>query len=150
MSRLVTDEAVIKAINLHTTDTPDGLVLNDDITFILESVPTANVKTMVDIEKIKAHLKKDADQLIENGKHHASEVRNNGNMVAWGLKVAIDIIDAEVPEVGHWEVLEDCSNAGVYCSICHKKVYKEQYANVKALSPYCPNCGNKMEGKRVY
>ena len=44
MSRLVTDEAVIKAIDLHTTDTPDGLVLDDDITCILEGVPTANLE----------------------------------------------------------------------------------------------------------
>ena len=27
-----------------------------------------------------------------------------------------------------WISLTDCSNAGVYCSICHKKVYKEDYA----------------------
>ena len=42
-----------------------------------------------------------------------------------------------------------CSNAGVYCSICHKKVYKEDYAwcnrKNKVRSAYCPNCGSKMD-----
>lgn len=55
---------------------------------------------------------------------------------------------AEMP--GHWISLTDCSNAGVYCSICHKKVYKEDYAwcnrKNKLRSPYCPNCGAKMDG----
>ena len=51
---------------------------------------------------------------------------------------------------GHWFLLDDCSNAGVYCSVCHKKVYKEDYAwcnrKNKLRSPYCPNCGAKMDG----
>ncbi len=46
---------------------------------------------------------------------------------------------------GRWHLLDECSNAGVYCSVCNKKVYKEQYANQKLKSPYCPNCGAKME-----
>ena len=34
---------------------------------------------------------------------------------------------------GHWEALTNCSNTGVYCSNCHKKVFKIEmyYANVK-------------------
>ncbi len=47
---------------------------------------------------------------------------------------------------GRWVLLDECSNAGVYCSVCHKKVYKEQYANQTLKSTYCPNCGAKMEG----
>lgn len=54
---------------------------------------------------------------------------------------------ADVVEVKHgkWFLLDDCSNAGVYCSVCRKKVYREKYANQKLLSKYCPNCGAKME-----
>ena len=33
-----------------------------------------------------------------------------------------------VQECGYWVSLTDCANAGVYCSVCHKKVYKEDYA----------------------
>ena len=46
---------------------------------------------------------------------------------------------------GYWYLLDECSNAGVYCSVCNKKVYKESYANQKLKSPYCPNCGAKMD-----
>ena len=46
---------------------------------------------------------------------------------------------------GHWTLLDECSNAGVYCSVCHKKVYKTDYANQKIKSKYCPNCGSIMD-----
>ena len=53
-----------------------------------------------------------------------------------------------VQECGHWVSLTDCANAGVYCSVCHKKVYKEDYAwcnrKNKLRSDYCPHCGAKM------
>ena len=53
-----------------------------------------------------------------------------------------------VQECGYWVSVTDCANAGVYCSICHKKVYKEDYAwcnrKNKLRSDYCPNCGAKM------
>ena len=49
---------------------------------------------------------------------------------------------------GHWKSLTDCANAGVYCSVCHKKVWKEDYAECnrknKLMSNYCPNCGARM------
>ena len=62
----------------------------------------------------------------------------------------IDIIDHGVTaqRCGHWVSLTDCANAGVYCSVCHKKVYKEDYAYCnrknKLRSSYCPHCGAKM------
>lgn len=48
---------------------------------------------------------------------------------------------------GHWEALTNCSNTGVYCSNCHKKVFKIEmyYANVKIKSKFCPNCGAEMD-----
>ena len=53
-----------------------------------------------------------------------------------------------VQEFGHWVSLTDCANAGVYCSVCHKKVYKEDYAwcnrKNKLRSDYCPHYGAKM------
>lgn len=49
---------------------------------------------------------------------------------------------------GHWNALTDCANAGVYCSVCHKKVWKEDYADCnrknKLRSNFCPNCGARM------
>ena len=53
-----------------------------------------------------------------------------------------------VQECGYWVSLTDCSNAGVYCSVCHKKVYKEDYAwcnrKNKLRYDYCPHCGAKI------
>ena len=53
-----------------------------------------------------------------------------------------------VQKCGYWISLTDCANAGVYCSVCHKKVYKEDYAwcnrKNKLRSDYCPHCGAKM------
>ena len=64
---------------------------------------------------------------------------------------ADDIVDklpiADVEEVRHakWELIDECANEGVYCSNCHKKVYRAEYANQKVKSNYCPNCGAKMD-----
>ena len=56
--------------------------------------------------------------------------------------------DVTVQECGYWVSLTDCANAGVYCSVCNKKVYKEDYAwcnrKNKLRSDYCPHCGAKM------
>ena len=53
-----------------------------------------------------------------------------------------------VQECGHWVSLTECANAGVYCSVCKKKVDKEDYASCnrknKFRSSYCPHCGAKM------
>lgn len=53
-----------------------------------------------------------------------------------------------VQERGNWVTLTDYSNEGVYCSVCHKKVYRHDYAlcsrKNKLRSSYCPNCGSKM------
>ena len=56
--------------------------------------------------------------------------------------------DVTVQERGYWVSLTDCANAGVYCSVCNKKVYKEDYTwcnrKNKLRSDYCPHCGSKM------
>ena len=48
-----------------------------------------------------------------------------------------------------WELIDECVNEGVYCSNCHKKIYRAEYANQKVKSNYCPNCGAKMDGNEV-
>ena len=69
--------------------------------------------------------------------------------------LADDVIDiiahgVTAQRCGYWVSLTDCANAGVYCSVCHKKVYKEDYAYCsrknKLRSSYCPHCGAKMDG----
>lgn len=67
------------------------------------------------------------------------------------IKMIADYLIANgvtVQECGYWISLTECANAGVYCSVCHKKVYKEDYAwcnrKNKLRSDYCPHCGAKM------
>ena len=73
------------------------------------------------------------------------------------LNAEFDVMDAPTVDAvevvhGQWFSLTDCSNAGVYCSVCHKKVWKEDYAwcnrKNKLRSNYCPSCGAKMDGER--
>ena len=56
--------------------------------------------------------------------------------------------ESEQKPRGHWISLTDCANAGVYCSECGKKVWKEDCAwcnrKNKIRSKYCPNCGARM------
>lgn len=51
----------------------------------------------------------------------------------------------DIRKHGNWFLLDECANEGVYCSVCHKKVYKTDYANQKLKSKYCPNCGAIMD-----
>ena len=55
---------------------------------------------------------------------------------------------ADVSEVvhGQWYLLDDCANAGVYCSACGRRVQREEFAYKKLRSKYCPHCGAKMDG----
>ena len=44
MDDLISRQAAVKAIDRHTFDTDEGLCLDEDITIILEEVPTAKPK----------------------------------------------------------------------------------------------------------
>ena len=75
----------------------------------------------------------------------------NANVVTGTMTVPMDDIKDNTKETdrkhGHWFVLDECVNEGVYCSVCNKKVYKLNYANQKLKSKYCPNCGAIMDEK---
>lgn len=51
--------------------------------------------------------------------------------------------------MGEWMALDECSNEGVYCKRCKKKVYRIEYANEKMRSPFCPACGRAMTDEAV-
>ena len=77
----------------------------------------------------------------------------NANVIAGTMTVPMDDIKDDAKENdrkhGHWFVLDECANEGVYCSACTKKVYKLNYANQKLKSKYCPNCGAIMDEKEI-
>ena len=47
---------------------------------------------------------------------------------------------------GEWDLLDDCANAGLYCSVCSRRVHREEFSYKKLRSKYCPHCGAKMDG----
>lgn len=50
---------------------------------------------------------------------------------------------------GEWMAFDECSNEGVYCKRCKKKVYRIEYANEKMRSPFCPACGAAQTDEAV-
>lgn len=106
----------------------------------------ATNKRLIDAGRHERILRGFAGHLLEAGKMEAAEAVNT---LIKGLKLEPTVDAVEVVH-GHWFSLTDCSNAGVYCSVCNKKVWKEDYAwcnrKNKLRSNYCPNCGAKMDG----
>lgn len=71
-------------------------------------------------------------------------------VVKW-LSEEFEIEDAPAADVaevvhGQWYMLDDCANAGLYCSACNRRVHHEEFAYKKLKSKYCPHCGARMDG----
>ena len=64
------------------------------------------------------------------------------------LRAIRELPAADVAEVvhGRWYMLDDCANAGLYCSACGRRVHREEFAYKKLRSKYCPHCGARMDG----
>ena len=108
---------------------------------------------LIDVDFVCDHIEKEIKDIViprcPYAKRKDSEYDigyNNGLTMAKAIAMKAPTIEAEPVRHGEWYLLDECSNAGVYCSVCGKKVYKEKYANQKLKSPYCPNCGTKMDG----
>ena len=61
---------------------------------------------------------------------------------------ALELLKEQEAEPGHWIVLENQPNAGVYCSECNTKIF-DHYPMKKKYSYFCPHCGTRMEGQAV-
>ena len=116
------------------------------------------LRMVVDVGVVRNYIKPKADSTLYNMRkvdliEYIRTLEHNYNVaVSFNENQAkyIESLDIKKTDHGHWVSLTDCSNAGVYCSVCHKKVYKEDYAwcnrKNKLRSNYCPNCGAKMDG----
>ena len=57
-----------------------------------------------------------------------------------------DAIEISRVRHGRWDMLDDCANAGLYCSACGRRVHHEEFSYKKLKSKYCPHCGARMDG----
>ena len=55
-----------------------------------------------------------------------------------------DYIEQLQPKKGHWIVLDNCSNSGIYCSECQAKIFDFTHKPKDKISQFCPHCGAKM------
>ena len=46
---------------------------------------------------------------------------------------------------GVWRELDECANAGVYCSKCGKKIFKRDFSDTMKWKDFnfCPKCGSR-------
>ena len=95
---------------------------------------------MADREKIEKGLRICTSKEPCNGCPYLNERNCSLSMVADALALL------EEQEIGHWILLENCSNSGVYCSECNTKVF-DSYPFKKKFSYFCPHCGTRMEGE---
>ena len=69
-----------------------------------------------------------------------------------GIGTAIGYV-AAIPSVtpkrkmGKWILLEECANAGYYCSECRKRVVREGWSGTVRKIKFCPNCGADMRSE---
>ena len=110
------------------------------------------VQKWMGVKKMRRHstatlmglTKKELVEYVRIAEHNQDVAEEALNQQAENVKDWMPVVH------GFWSSLTDCSNAGVYCSVCKKKVWKEDYAwcnrKNKLRSNYCPNCGAKMDG----
>ena len=53
------------------------------------------------------------------------------------------------PDKGTWVILENCANAGVYCSVCDTKIFEFTHRPKHKVSQFCPHCGAKMDQEKI-
>ena len=100
----------------------------------------------MDVREKLVELLLQEDDICERGE--CENCFANGSCYYYRVADSLISNGVTVQECGHWVSLTDCSNAGVYCSVCNKKVYIEDYAwrnrKNKLRSNYCPHCGANM------
>ena len=105
------------------------------------------------IEEAKEIVKYLADALYKVDQYGVRSVYiNSTGEVAHALHIAYGRLYADLRENvhGEWLILGDCANEGVYCSKCHKKVFKYDFSNTMKWKnfKYCPNYGSDNRGEK--
>ena len=95
---------------------------------------------MASIEDVIIEKFDEEKELIWYDDDYFSMGYNNG--LEAGKNIALELLkEQDRSKHGHWIVLTDCSNAGVYCSECNTKMF-DRYPMPKKKSQYCGHCGS--------
>lgn len=71
---------------------------------------------------------------------------DKSNVLIW-VKDAQSIDVESIRPKGEWVIKEDDISCRVECSLCREETLRSRQGN-RYLSPYCPNCGARMEIKK--
>lgn len=100
-------------------------------------------------EEAREVINREIDKAIDDETYMTDEVYDA--LCVASKSIALQILESQPCEdciKGKWIILDECANEGVYCSECHKKVFKLEFSPTMKWRnfKYCPNCGAKMEG----
>ena len=76
----------------------------------------------------------------------------NSALVCISIPTAEDILrilNEHERQMGEWIALDNCSNSGIYCSICNTKIFEFTHRPKRKLSRYCPHCGSQMNQEKI-
>jgi hypothetical protein len=119
----------------HITDAEYAIIIN-----MLNKFATQPPKTQQKVEQPceDAISREEAIRVAEQGQIQGYE---------WQFKKLCNL-PSVTPQrkTGKWIILDECANEGVYCSECHKKVFKLEFSPTMKWQnfEYCPNCGARM------
>lgn len=67
------------------------------------------------------------------------------------MRDALALLKEQEPQSdkGKWIILENCANAGVYCSACNTKIFEFTHRPKHKVSQFCPHCGANMDQEKI-
>lgn len=92
ISRQAAIDEVVTWLKDRMTDGKNGKPLTDR----LKDLPSAQPEPYID--SIVSEIKKTISETKKSGKHHEIHIRTNGEMICYGLQLALDIIEEKKNE----------------------------------------------------
>lgn len=81
----------IRHIASITMSDGDKCIRKSAAKYVLSILPSAQPETCID--SIVSEIKKTISETKENGKYHCANIRINGEMICFGLQLALEIIE---------------------------------------------------------
>ena len=113
---------------------------------VLENAPTIEPEPCEDAISRQRLLNDLKELIVVWGKYPVMAEPIKGIGTAIGYAAAIPSVTPE-RKMGKWIMLEECANAGYYCSECRKRVVREGWSGTVRKIKFCPNCGADMRSE---